>query len=67
MPALALAHGYDTEFWWAVGIFAAGAVIGGALFRPGPLAPVGTPRSQAAGEVPTAQAKADPRSSGVMP
>jgi hypothetical protein len=51
----------------SAGIFAAGAVIGGALFRRGPLAPVGTPPSQAAGEVPTAQAKAHPRSSGVMP
>ncbi len=30
-------------------------------------APVGTPPSRAAGEVPTAQAKAGPRSSGVMP
>jgi hypothetical protein len=51
----------------SAGIFAAGAVIGGALFCRGPLAPVGTPPSQAAGEVPTAQAKAHPRSSGVMP
>jgi EmrB/QacA subfamily drug resistance transporter len=33
----ALAHGYDTAFWWTAGIFAAGALIGGALLRPGPL------------------------------
>jgi EmrB/QacA subfamily drug resistance transporter len=55
----ALAHGYDTAFWWTAGIFAAGAVIGGTLLRNGPLRPTGTP-SQARGEVPTAQAKADP-------
>jgi EmrB/QacA subfamily drug resistance transporter len=55
----ALAHGYDTAFWWTAGIFAAGAVIGGTLLRNGPLRPTGAP-SQARGEVPTAQAKADP-------
>ena len=39
LTGLALAHGYDTAFWWTAGIFAAGAVIGGALLRPGPLVP----------------------------
>ena len=34
---LALAHGYDTAFWWIAGIFAGGAIIGGLLFRRGPL------------------------------
>jgi EmrB/QacA subfamily drug resistance transporter len=34
---LALAHGYDTAFWWVAGIFAGGAVVGGLLFRRGPL------------------------------
>jgi hypothetical protein len=34
---LGLAHGYDTAFWWTAGILAAGAIISGALFRPGPL------------------------------
>ena len=29
LTGLALAHGYDTAFWWTAGIFAAGAVIGG--------------------------------------
>jgi NAD(P)-dependent dehydrogenase (short-subunit alcohol dehydrogenase family) len=33
----ALAHGYSTAFWWAADIFPGGAVIGGALLRPGPL------------------------------
>jgi hypothetical protein len=37
LTGLALAHGYDTAFWWIAGIFAAGAVIGGALLRNGPL------------------------------
>jgi hypothetical protein len=32
---LALAHGYDTAFWWTAGIFAGGAVIAGAPLRPG--------------------------------
>jgi EmrB/QacA subfamily drug resistance transporter len=37
LTGLALAHGYDTAFWWTAGIFAGGAVIAGALLRPGPL------------------------------
>jgi EmrB/QacA subfamily drug resistance transporter len=59
LTGLALAHGYDTAFWWTAGIFAAGAVIGGALLRSGPLARTGTP-SPAPGAVTTAQAKAGP-------
>jgi hypothetical protein len=39
----ALLHGYTTAFWWTAGIFAAGAVICGALVRSGPLAQPGTP------------------------
>ena len=37
LTGLALAHGYDTAFWWTASIFAAGAVTAGALLRPGPL------------------------------
>jgi EmrB/QacA subfamily drug resistance transporter len=37
LAGLALAHGYDTAFWWVAGIFAGGAIIGGTLFRRGPL------------------------------
>jgi len=59
LTELALAHGYDTAFWWTASIFAGGAVIGGALLRRGPLVPTGTP-SRAQAEVPTAQAKAGP-------
>jgi len=33
----ALAHGYDIAFWWVAGIFAGGAIVGGLLFRRGPL------------------------------
>jgi EmrB/QacA subfamily drug resistance transporter len=40
LPGLALAHGYDTAFWWIAGIFAGCAVIVGALLRRGPLVPV---------------------------
>ncbi len=43
LTGLALAHGYDTAFWWTAGIFAAGAVVGGALLRRGPLYPKVTP------------------------
>src|ERR1700724_1839797 len=59
LTGLALAHGYGTAFWWIAGIFAGGAVVGGALLRPGPLAPTGTP-SPARADAPTAQAKAGP-------
>jgi EmrB/QacA subfamily drug resistance transporter len=37
LSGLALAHGYDTAFWWTAGIFACGAVVGGTLLRRGPL------------------------------
>jgi EmrB/QacA subfamily drug resistance transporter len=37
LAGLALAHGYDTAFWWTAGIFAAGAVVSGLLLRRGPL------------------------------
>jgi hypothetical protein len=59
LTGLALAHGYDTAFWWTAGIFAAGAVTAAALLRSGPLRPASTP-PPAHAEVTTAQAKADP-------
>jgi EmrB/QacA subfamily drug resistance transporter len=59
LTGLALAHGYDTAFWWTAGIFAGGAVIGGALLRRGPLVPTGTP-SGAQAEVTTAGAETGP-------
>jgi EmrB/QacA subfamily drug resistance transporter len=37
LAGLALTHGYDTAFWWIAGIFAGGAIVGGTLFRRGPL------------------------------
>jgi EmrB/QacA subfamily drug resistance transporter len=43
VTGLALAHGYDTTFWWIAGILAGGAIIGGALLRPGPLVPAAPP------------------------
>src|SRR2546430_2533808 len=58
LTGLALAHGYDTAFWWTAGIFAGGAIIGGTLLRPGPLRPPSTP-PPAHAEATTAQAKAD--------
>jgi EmrB/QacA subfamily drug resistance transporter len=57
LTGLALAHGYDTAFWWTAGIFAFGAITAGALLRPGPLGQKRTP-SPALGGVTTAQAAA---------
>jgi hypothetical protein len=53
LAQLALIHGYTTVFWWCAGIFAAGAVVCGALLRPGPLTgpediPARTPAPEAA-------------------
>jgi EmrB/QacA subfamily drug resistance transporter len=59
LTGLALAHGYDTAFWWIAGIFAGGAVIAGALLRPGPLVQQRTP-SPVDDRVVTAQTKASP-------
>ena len=57
LTGLALAHGYDTGFWWIAGIFAAGAVVAGTLLRRGPLGQKRTP-PPAHGGVTTAQAEA---------
>src|SRR2546430_153714 len=57
LTGLALAHGYDTGFWWIAGIFAVGAVVSGVLLRRGPLGQKRTP-SLAPGGVTTAQAEA---------
>jgi EmrB/QacA subfamily drug resistance transporter len=57
LTGLALAHGYDTAFWWVAGIFACGAVVGGALLRRGPLGQQ-RPPSPAYGGIATAQAEA---------
>jgi len=35
LAGLAQVHSYTTAFWWAAGIFAAGAVLAAVLFRPG--------------------------------
>jgi EmrB/QacA subfamily drug resistance transporter len=59
LAGLALAHGYDTAFWWTAGIFGAGAIIGGTLLRNGPLNVTGPP-AQARAEVPATQAGVDP-------
>jgi EmrB/QacA subfamily drug resistance transporter len=59
LTGLALAHAYDTAFWWTAGIFAVGAVIAGALFRRGPLAPADSP-FPAPAEAPAAPAKGSP-------
>jgi EmrB/QacA subfamily drug resistance transporter len=59
LTGLALAHGYDTAFFWIAGIFAGGAIICGALLRNGPLIRTGTPAQAASGVRPT-QAEAGP-------
>ena len=57
LTGLALAHGYDTGFWWIAGIFAFGAVVSGTLLRRGPLGQSRTPAPAHAGAA-TAQAEA---------
>jgi hypothetical protein len=42
---LAQVHSYTTAFWWAAGMFAAGAVVAALLFRAGP--PAATAEIQA--------------------
>ncbi len=54
LTRLALAHAYDTGFWWIAGIFAVGAVVGGGLLRGGPLQRKAT-SSRAGGGVTTAK------------
>jgi EmrB/QacA subfamily drug resistance transporter len=49
LKGLALAHGYDTAFWWTAGILAAGAVVAGSLYKFGPLYGKGAPGPAAAG------------------
>ena len=49
LTGLALAHGYDTAFWWTAGILAVGAVVAFSLFRFGPLYGKGAPASAGAG------------------
>jgi hypothetical protein len=48
VQAQGMIHGYTTVFWWCMAIFLAGAVILGALLRPGPLHPLA--RDAKAGE-----------------
>ncbi len=59
LTGLALAHGYDTAFWWTSGIFAVGAVTAGVLLRSGPLRPANTP-PPAHADLTTAQATTGP-------
>jgi EmrB/QacA subfamily drug resistance transporter len=52
LTGLALAHGYDTAFWWTAGILLGGSIVAAILFRRGPLysrttPPVGQTGNQA--------------------
>ena len=49
LTGLALAHGYDTAFWWSAGILAGGSVVAAILFRRGPLFSRNTPPAGQAG------------------
>jgi hypothetical protein len=60
LTGLALAHGYDTAFWWSAGIFACGAIVGGALLRPGPLYRKDSQDRQDAGVIPAEAGPAFP-------
>ena len=58
VQAQGLIHGYTSVFWWCMGIFIGGAVIVGALLRPGPLLPV--PRDAPEGESSSASSASAP-------
>jgi EmrB/QacA subfamily drug resistance transporter len=58
LTGLALAHGYDTAFWWTAGILAGGSIVAGSLFRRGPLYRRDTPPGDQAGTGPTAEDRA---------
>jgi EmrB/QacA subfamily drug resistance transporter len=49
LDGLALAHAYDTAFWWTAGILAFGAIVAGSLYRSGPLYGKGAAGPPAAG------------------
>src|SRR5271166_5014843 len=49
LTRLALAHGYDTAFWWTAGILVGGSIVAGLLFRRGPLVRPALPADQATG------------------
>ena len=51
LTRLALAHGYDTAFWWTAGILVGGSIVAGLLFRRGPLVRPAVPAGQATGAV----------------
>jgi len=54
---LAAVHGYTVAFWWTAAIFAAGAIICGALMRSGPLPrPAQQPQPGAAWDTPSTTA-----------
>jgi EmrB/QacA subfamily drug resistance transporter len=56
LTGLALAHGYDTAFWWTAGILAAGSVVALVLFRSGPLYNRNTPTGQPGDRQPEVEA-----------
>ncbi|HLK73128.1 MAG TPA: MFS transporter [Streptosporangiaceae bacterium] len=56
LTGLALAHGYDTAFWWTAGILAAGSVVALVLFRSGPLYNRNTPAGQPGDRQPEVEA-----------
>ena len=53
LTGLALAHGYDTAFWWTAGILVGGSIVAGILFRRGPLVSPYAPGGRPAGAVET--------------
>jgi EmrB/QacA subfamily drug resistance transporter len=57
LAQLAAVHADSTVFWWCAGLFAAGALVCGALMRSGPLA---RPRNAASPQAPSPRAAATP-------
>ncbi len=60
LTGLALAHGYDTAFWWTAGILVCGSIVAGILFRRGPLVRRDTPPVGQAGDMEPETTEAGP-------
>ena len=60
LTGLALAHGYDTAFWWTAGILVCGSIVAGILFRRGPLVSRDTPPVGQAGDMEPETTEAGP-------
>lgn len=64
VSGLALAHGYDTTFWWIAAILAVGAIGTGVLLRSGPLGLAGAASPTSSPKAMTEPGELQPSSDG---